>query len=140
VAEVGLIWADDADLRAIYNYVQDLRPSIPKFPGLQTKIEDFEQWYQGLTWSDIHVFINDTTAEAYRRRDEINRITNNVRPADWLPADRKDRAPGTASGLAGKVPPKPPLIPTWAKVTAVVTATATIALVVIKKFSILRFL
>lgn len=140
MAEVGLIWADDADLKAVYNYVQRQRPLIPKFPELQSKIEDFEHWYQGLSWSDIHVFINDTIAEAFRRRDEINRLTENVLPADWVSADRRDRAPGVASGLSAAEPPKPPWIPTWAKVTVLATATLAGIVIIAKKFTLLRFL
>lgn len=131
---------DDADLIAVYNYVQMKRLEIPKFPAVQAKIEDFEKWYQSLGWWDLHANMAATTAEAFRRRDEINKLTKNVLPADWIPADKRDRAPGVSSGLAAPEPEKPPWIPTWAKVAAVVTATATVALVVVKKFTLLRFL
>lgn len=120
-AEVGLIWADDSDLIAIYNYVEELRPKIAQFPKLQAKIEDFERWYQQLSWYDIHVMINDTLAEAYRRRDELNTIMGESLRATDVPGDILNRRPGSASGLPA--PPPPPwwkiTVPTWLKVTAV---------------------
>jgi hypothetical protein len=133
MAEVGIIWADDADLRAIYTYVENARRSIPKFPTIQPLIEDFERWYQGLSWYDVHIMINDTLAEARRRRDELNVAMNQVLPADWVPADRVSTPPGSGANLPGVKPPPPPLIPTWAKVTAVVTGTAITALAILKK-------
>lgn len=136
MAEVGLIWADDTDLKAIYNYVESQRPLIKQFPTVQAQIEDFERWYQGLTWFDIHVMINDTIAEAARRRDAINRTLNQSIPADWVPADKTDRDPGSASGLAG-TKPKEPLIPAQYKFAAAITGTAITTLVVLKKLHIL---
>ena len=134
MAEVGIIWADDDDLKAIYNYVEQQRPLIKNFLGLESKIKSFERWYQGLTWFDLHVMINDTIAEAIRRRDEINRTINQSIPADWIPADRLDREPGSASGLAG---PKPPLIPEKYKFAAAITGAAITSLVVLKRLHIL---
>jgi hypothetical protein len=136
MAEVGIIWADDADLTAISDYVENQRPLIPKFRGLQAKIEDYEHWLQGLGWVDIHVMINDTLAEAIRRKDEINVITGQSRPADVIPADRIGMKAGAASGLAGS---KPPLftIPPWLLPTAVVSGVVTFVLVVASKLRIL---
>ncbi len=131
MAEVGIIWADDAELTAISDYVQRQRPNIPKFRGLQDKIEDFEAWLQGLSWMDIHVMIDDTIAEAARRRDEINKIMGQAIPADWVQADKLGMKGGAASGLSG---PKPPLfsLPAWVLPTAVVSGTVTLALIIAK--------
>lgn len=134
MAEVGIIWADDADLKAIYDYVESLRPSIPQYPSLQGQIEAFEKWYQGLSWVDIHVMIDSTIAEAARQRDLINTSMNNQLDPSWVPADKTGRPPGSASGLAGA---KPPLIPTQYKVAATIGAFAVGTLVILKKLYII---
>ena len=131
---------DDADLIAIYNYVQNKRREIPKFPALQPKIEDFERWYQNLSWWDLHANMADTTAEAARRRDEINKISQDVLPSTWIPADKRNLPPGVASGLPAPEPPKEPLIPTKYKIAAAAGASAIAVLAILKKFSVLRFL
>lgn len=130
-AEVGLIWADDSDLIAIFNYVEGLRPQITRFPKLQSKIEDFERWYQGLSWYDIHVMINDTLAEAYRRRAEMNSILGQSTDPTAVPGDILNREPGSASMLPGPPPPKwyELQVPTWLKATAVGVPAAIVTLV-----------
>lgn len=127
------IFIDDADLRAIYDYVLNQKKKIPTTPGLADKINSFVSWYQQLSWWDLHVNMADTLAEAFRRRDEINVLENNVLPADWIPADMRDRPPGAASGLSAPVPPKEPWIPTKYKMAAVITGAAVVALVVVRK-------
>lgn len=129
MADVGIIWADDADLIAISDYVQNQRPKISKFPKLQPKIEDFERWLQGLGWVDIHVMINDTIAEAARRRDEINAIEGQAIDPTWIPADKIGMKPGS-TGLSGQ---KPPLVPTWVLPAAVVSSAVAFTLLVAKK-------
>lgn len=131
---------DDADLKAVYNYVQGKRREIPRFPAVQSKIESFEEWYGNLSWWDLHANMAETFREAARQRDEINKLTEDVLPADWIPADKRDRDPGAASGLPASEPEKPPLIPLHYKIAAVAGATMVGALVLLKKFSVLRFL
>jgi hypothetical protein len=132
--------ADDADLIAISDYVENQRPNIPEFPKLQSKIEEFEQWYQALTWWDLHVNMTGTFAEAARRRDEINLIMDDTLRPEWIPADRIGMKPGDASRLPG---PKPPLfqLPLWFKpvalITGVGTAVLTTTLVVLHKVRLL---
>ncbi len=123
--------ADDADLAAVANYVENQRPKIPQFPGLQSKIESFEEWYQGLGTWDLDLMINDTIAEAYRRRDEINRVMGSALPVTSIPADKINMKPGAASGLAGA---KPPLfsLPKWVVPAAVISGAVTVTLVVLK--------
>lgn len=133
MAEVGLIWADDGDLRAITDYVEQQRPKIKQYPALQTKIEDFEKWLQALGWVDIHVMIDDTIAEAARRRDEINAIEGQALDPTWIPADKIGMAPGSASRLPGS---KPPLIPEKYKMAAVIAGAVTFTLIVIRKIVI----
>ena len=136
MAEVGLIWADDADLRAIYTYIEKLRPKIPQYPGLQSAIEHFEQWYQSLTWFDVHVMINATLSEAMRQKALVDAAQNAFPDPTVVPADRiapEHTAPGTTT-LPG---PKPPLIPTQYKFAVTVGAGALAALVVLKKLALL---
>lgn len=137
MAEVGIIWADDADLVAISDYVQNARRQIPNFPSIQGQIEDFERWYQGLTWYDVHIMINDTLAEARRRRDALNQAMNQVRPADWVPADKLGMTPGSSSLLAGPKPPLIPDIPMPYKIAAAVTGTAVVALALLRKIRLI---
>lgn len=134
MAEVGIIWADDADLKAIYDYVESLRPSIPQHPTLQAAIESFEKWYQALSYSDVHIFIDDTIAEAARRRDLVNAAMDQQLDPSWVPADKLGRNPGAASGLPGA---KPPIIPSKYKFAATVGGAALLALVILKKLYII---
>jgi hypothetical protein len=80
--------------------------------------------------------INDTIAEAARRRDEINKTMNQSIPATWVPADKINREPGSASGLAGTKPVEP-LIPEKYKFAAIITGTAITSLAILKKLHIL---
>lgn len=132
----NLLISDDADLRAISDYIEQQRPKIPQFRGLQAKIEDFERWYQGLGWWDLHGDMTGTVSEASRRRDEINKLTQNTLPVDWVPADKIGMTPGAGSGLSG---PKPPwiVLPPWFKPVALITSVAVSTLVVLKKVHLL---
>jgi hypothetical protein len=134
MAEVGIIWADDADLKALYNYVESQRPNIPQYPTLQAQIESFEKWYQALTYYDVHIMINDTIAEAARRRDLVNAAMNQQIDPSWIPADKLDRTPGSASQLPGA---KPPLIPSQYKVAATIGGAAIAVLIILKKLYII---
>ncbi len=134
MAEIGIIWADDADLKAIYDYVESQRPSIPQHPTLQAAIESFEKWYQGLSYYDVHIMIDDTIAEAARRRDLVNATMGQRLNPSVVPADKLGRAPGAASGLPGA---KPPLIPSQYKVAATIGAVAVTVLVILKKLYII---
>lgn len=134
MAEIGILFADDADLKAISNYVEAQRPLIPQHPRLQSQIEAFEGWYQGLSYLDTHVMIDNTIAEAARRRDLVNAAMNEQLNPAWVPADKVNRPPGAASGLSGA---KPPLIPPQYKVAATVGAAAVAVLVVLKKLYII---
>jgi hypothetical protein len=138
MASLGLpfVGPDDADLQAIYVYVEEQRPAIPQFPEIQKLIEDFEAWYQGLTWYDTYVMINNTIAEAARRRDLINAAMHDTIDPSWIPADKVDPA-HTGVGTTVLSGPKPPLIPTQYKVAATVGAIAVGTLVVLKKLYII---
>jgi hypothetical protein len=133
-AEIGIIWADDADLQAIYTFVENTRPNITQFPKLQPLIEDFERWYQGLTWFDVHVMINDTIAEAVRRRNQINAAQNAFLDPTIVPGDLAGHTSFDNTLLPG---PKPPLIPTQYKVYATVGAGILAGLVVLKKLMLI---
>jgi len=131
-------WAadGDADLRAIYVYVESQRPHIPQFPKLQSAIEKFEQWYQGLTFWDINVMIGDTVKEALRQKALVDAAQNAFPDPTAVPADRI--APGhTAPGTTTLPGNKPPLIPTKYKFAVTVGAGALAALVLLKKLHIL---
>lgn len=134
--EVGFLWADDADLNGIYQSIEILRPEAVQVPGLMNAIEDFEKWYQALSYFDTHIMINDTMAEAVRRRDAILALRASFlqQPVDQTLIDRlKTGKPGSAL-LPG---PIPPLIPEKYKVAAVITAAALGTLVVLKRLYIL---
>lgn len=137
MAEIGIIWADDASLIAVYNYVQRQRPYINEYPGLLELITDFEVWYQGLSWFDVHIMINDTLAEAYRRRDEINKLMGQRLPDDQVPADKWNAEPGAASGLPGQKPPPPPFFPSWTKPAAALLAVGITTVAVLRKVRII---
>ena len=139
-AEVGIIWADDADLVGIYQSVEILRPEIPHVPGLQAAIEDFEKWYEGLNWFDVHVMINDTIAEAARRRDIINNLRQKVfKQNEFEQQKLKERLePGKTSFDTAILPGEtPPLIPEKYKMGAAIAGGALTVLIVLKKLHIL---
>jgi hypothetical protein len=123
---------DTADLQAIYVYVESKRPLIPQFPAIQTLIQSFETWYEGLGYWDLNIMANATLAEAIRRRDQINAATGDVLPASWIPADTGVAQPGAASGLAGQVPSA---IPEVYKVAAIATGVGVLTLAVLKKLA-----
>lgn len=127
MAEIGLIWADDADLTAIYRYVEERRPDLAKHPFVEPLINDFERWYQGLSWFDVHVMIDDTLAEATRRRNEINAAFGDRIDPTIVPADRLQNKPGSGGTLPG-VKPVIPIIPPWFKYGAALVGAATIVL------------
>jgi hypothetical protein len=127
MAEVGLIWADDADLTAIYRYVEGRRPDLATHPQVQPLIDSFEAWYQGLSWYDVHVMINDTISEASRRRNEINAAFGDIIDPTVIPADRLVNKPGSGGTLPG-VKPVIPIIPPWFKYGAALVGAATIVL------------
>jgi len=134
--EIGLLWADDADLNGIYQSIEILRPEAVQVPGLMNAIEDFEKWYQSLSYLDTHIMINDTMAEAVRRRDAILKLRSDFMnlPVDQTLVDRlKTGKPGNVL-LPG---PKPPLIPEKYKMAAVITGAALGTLIVLKKLYII---
>lgn len=96
----------DADsIEAIYQYVRNQRPNIEKYPGLLKKIENFEAWYQTLSWYDKNIDSSETLNQAKRLRNEVNDAMHQKIPDTWVPAD----APQTS-------PQAPPIISTKYKV------------------------
>lgn len=122
--EIGIIWADDANLKAIADFVQRQRPYVHQYPKLLPAIQSFEKWYSSLGWFDVHVMINDTMKEAYRRRNEINEIMNMRLPEDWIPADLdiQNKEPSEVRFRTQPDRPKEPLIPTKYKMGVAVGA------------------
>lgn len=122
--EIGLIWADDANLKAIADYVQRQRPYVYQYPKLLPLIKSFEQWYSSLSWMDVHVMINDTMKEAYRRRNEINEAMNQTLPEDYIPADLdiQNKEPSEVRFRTMPERPKEPIIPTKYKMGAAIGA------------------
>lgn len=133
--EIGLIWADDANLRAIADYIQRQRPKIHQYPGLLPIIQRFEKWYTSLGWTDVHVMINDTMLEARRFRAEVNEAMNQRIPDDWIPADSNvysaTRPKDTIFQALPDRPPEP-WIPERYKMAASLAGGVTLALVVAK--------
>ena len=97
-----------ADLKAIKEYVTNQRPKIRQFPMIQAAIESFEQWYEGLTWYDLNVKIEDKLAEARRRKYEIDKMTQSLPDPTTVPADAYK---GYARVPAPIAQPDKPMIP-----------------------------
>jgi hypothetical protein len=73
------------DLAAIDDYVRtQSRPNSANFPKSLPFIEDYEKWRQGLGWSDLNVFPNDTMNSAKAKRNAINAAQNEVTPSDYV--------------------------------------------------------
>jgi hypothetical protein len=93
---------DSDNLEAIYQYVRNQRPNIDKYPGLLKKIEEFEGWYQTLSWFDKNVVSDDNLNKARRLRNDVNDAMHQKIPDTWVPAD----APQTSPDLPPAVPTK----------------------------------
>jgi hypothetical protein len=83
-----------ADLKAIYEYVNSLQPEAfrSKNQPALTLIQDFQAWKQNLGPLD-KLFDQETLNEAKRRRNAINAAMGNTIPLDRVPADNPQQPP-----------------------------------------------
>lgn len=124
--EIGVIWADDEDLRNIFAQVKNLRDEAAKkntAPIVLPLIDGFIDWYNSLGWYDVHIMINDTMVNAISRRDTILAIMGKAPVKAALPLEEQ--------------PVKPPMIPTQYKIAGVVTAVGVTVLAVLKKLHVI---
>lgn len=69
------------DLDAIDTYVRTIaHPAIAKYPNSASVVADYDVWRQGLGWSDMNVFPNDTMTNAKAKRSAINIAQGNTLP------------------------------------------------------------
>jgi len=73
------------DLGAIDTYVRtQSRPRVKEYPDSLKQVEAYERWRQGLGWSDLNIWANDTMRAAKAKRDAINLAQGNVLPEDAI--------------------------------------------------------
>ncbi len=73
------------DLKAIDTYVRTIaRPRVKQYPDSLKLVEDYERWRQGLGWSDLNIWSNDTMRSAKAKRDAINVAQGSTFPPDSI--------------------------------------------------------
>jgi hypothetical protein len=100
-----LSWRKELDdLEAINQYMMGLRKEIPKYPELEGHIKSWEAWHGALTtYEKSPLAINDTMAEAKRRRKVANEIADRKLPPDYIPADSPQEPPEEKASIEDNV-------------------------------------
>jgi peptidoglycan hydrolase-like protein with peptidoglycan-binding domain len=76
--------SNSEDIDAINTYMKNQRSKIGSYPGLQTKLDNWDAWYNGLSWA-TKMYDASMTAARERRADVKNLIDTGV---PWVPADQ----------------------------------------------------
>lgn len=113
-----------ADLKAIYDYVNSRQPDAVKTKNVKalSLIQQFQGWYQNLGPLD-QIFDVETLNEAKRRRNDINTALGEAIPLEQVPADNPQQPADTnewVSKLKKDVSEAPSDIVNFVKIAAVI--------------------